>query len=548
MVPATTTPPPLVWSNGQMMRPELLRREIAAPQTMGVRSIVSGHPAQGLSPQRLAGLLRAAERGDAISYLELAEEMEEKDLHYLSVLGTRKRQVSQLPIEVIAAGEDDEAKADAQLIRDWLDRDMLEAELFHILDGVGKSYSATEIVWEFTASTWLPAALKWRDPRFFEFDRVDGETLRLRDEIGSSQSLPAAKFIVHFHPAKSGLPIRSGLARAVAWSYMFKIYAIKDWVAFLETYGMPLRVGRYDNGESEANIAKLMGALADLGSDAAAVFPKTMDVEFVDGKAGTAPGDLWKAKADFCDSQVSKAVLGQTGTTDSKAGGIGDGGNQVHNEVRGDIEKADAKLLAATLNEQLVKPIVMLNRGVRRRYPRLRIGRPDAIDVKAQTDAATALVQLGAEIDADAMIERAGLPKPKPGGRILRPAAVSPAGDARGVTGAPTARPAFLAPSLPSESARPARSERPATADAAGTPVDPVDAAAAAALDDWERLMSPVLDPVREVVDRATSLEGLRDQIASALDGMSVDQIVERLSQAAFAARTAGDIAGRGVA
>ncbi|MCP3735973.1 DUF935 domain-containing protein [Sphingomonas sp. RP10(2022)] len=530
------------------MRPDLLSREIAGPDSIGVRNIVSGHPAQGLTPQRLASILRSAEQGNAVSYLELAEEMEEKDLHYLSVLGTRKRQVSQLPVEVIAAGEDAEAKADAQLVRDWLDRDMLQPELFNILDAVGKGFSATEIVWEFTADAWLPARLKWRDPRFFEFDRVDGQTLMLRD-FATPEPLPAAKFIVHVHPAKSGLPIRGGLARAVAWSYMFKNYAIKDWVAFLETYGMPLRIGRYDNGESEANIAKLMAALADLGSDAAAVFPKTMQVDFVDGKAGTAPADLWLAKANFCDSQVSKAVLGQTGTTDTKPGGIGDGGNKVHDGVRKDIETADAVLIAATLNDQLVKPIVMLNRGVRRRYPRIRIGRPNPIDVKALTDAVTALVPLGAEIDADAIIDRAGLPKPKPGGRILRPA---PVGAPEALTGkisprlAPTA---LLAPSLPSESGMGRRSERAATADAADrVDRDAVDVAADDALDDWERLMAPVLDPVREVFDRATSLEGLRDQIASALDGMSVDQIVERLSQAAFAARTAGDIAGRGVA
>ena len=36
-------------------------------------------------------------------YLELAEDMEEKDLHYLSVLGTRKNAVAQLDLIVSAA-------------------------------------------------------------------------------------------------------------------------------------------------------------------------------------------------------------------------------------------------------------------------------------------------------------------------------------------------------------------------------------------------------------------------------------------------------------
>ena len=53
-------------------------------------------------------MLREAETGVSIRHLELAEETEEKNLHYLSVLGTRKRQVAQLDLKVIPAGDDTE--------------------------------------------------------------------------------------------------------------------------------------------------------------------------------------------------------------------------------------------------------------------------------------------------------------------------------------------------------------------------------------------------------------------------------------------------------
>lgn len=547
-----TTSPALVWPNGQPMRPETLTREIAAPTMAGVRSIVSGHPAQGLTPPKLARLLRAAEDGDAIAYFELAEEMEEKDLHYLSVLNTRKRQVSQLPIEVIPAGDDDEAKGDAEFMRDWLDRDMLQPEIYDLLDAVGKGVSAIEIIWAFTATAWLPVKLKWRDPRFFEFDRVTGETLMLR-ELTGLEPLPFAKFIVHYHPSKSGLPIRSGIARAAAWSYMFKNYAIKDWVAFLETYGMPLRVGKYDNGETETNINILLDALAQLGSDAAAAFPKSMEVEFIDGKAGTAPNDLWRSKAEYCDSQLSKVVLGQTGTTDTKQGGIGDGGNQVHNEVRGDIERADAVLVAATLNEQLVQPMIMLNRGVRKRYPRLRIGRPDAVDVKAMVDAVERLVPLGMEVAIDDVRERAGLPVPKAGAKLLTAPSENPAGSPSGPSSAPelpgTVATAFLDLLKASESPIRSAGEHGAIADAAQKPArDSVDAAVADGLDDWEALMSPVLDPVRAIVAKASSLDDIRRGLIDAIERMDVSELTERLAEAGFGARLAGDIDARGEA
>ena len=121
-----TTPIPLVWPDGRELKREVLQEEIAAPAYGSPRTIYSGHPAQGLDPARLAGLLLGAEQGDAMAYFELAEEMEEKDLHYLAVLGTRKRAVAQLPIEVEPAGDSTQEKDDAKLVEDWLDRDMLE--------------------------------------------------------------------------------------------------------------------------------------------------------------------------------------------------------------------------------------------------------------------------------------------------------------------------------------------------------------------------------------------------------------------------------------
>ena len=110
----------LVWANGRPMERKPLDEPIAAPSVTGVRSIHSGNPERNLTPARLGSILKEAEQGNPIAYLELAEAMEEKDNHYLSVLGTRKRQVSQLPIRVEPADESAAAKAHAALIELWL--------------------------------------------------------------------------------------------------------------------------------------------------------------------------------------------------------------------------------------------------------------------------------------------------------------------------------------------------------------------------------------------------------------------------------------------
>ena len=98
-----------------------LREEQAAPTMTGIRNIYSSmHPSVGLTPERLTQILREAEFGDPFLYLELAEEMEEKDLHYLTVLSTRKEAVSQVDLQVMpASGEKDDLRA-AEMVRAML--------------------------------------------------------------------------------------------------------------------------------------------------------------------------------------------------------------------------------------------------------------------------------------------------------------------------------------------------------------------------------------------------------------------------------------------
>lgn len=535
-------PPPLVWSNGRpmMLDIEQLQIDVAGPRLGSTRSINSGHPSVGLTPARLAQLLIGAEQGDATAFLELAEEIEEKEWQYASVLGTRKRAVSQLPISVEAAGEDEQSQEDAAFLRKWLQRDTLQMELFDILDAVGKGFSVTEIVWKRTSTEWLPERLEWRDPRWFRFDPVDGRTLQLLTDDGP-QPLSPFKYIQHIHPQKSGLPIRGGLARPAAWAWMFKNFTMKEWLAFIEVFGMPLRVGRYNNGESEENIRKLMSAIAQIGSDAAAVFPKSMEIEFIDGKkasGGGDPGAMFANKVDYIDKQLSKLVLGQTATTDAIAGGHAVG--KTHNEVRQDIKDADTVLLAATLNRDVARPMIMLNRGQRPAYPRFKIGNPDPVDVEQLTKAATALVPLGVRVSSKRMVELTGLPEAQPGEEVLvaqtAKAATGPSEAQDEDVSAAMARLPLRRPlSGPNGHFRAASSSSTAI-----VARDEIDDTVDEALSDWLPIMTPVIAPVQDLVDGAGSIEEIRDRLASVIGEMDVGAFAELLAKANFGARVSG--------
>lgn len=131
-----------------------------------------GSVASGLTPQRLANLLKSAAEGDTEAYLTLAEEMEERDPHYSSVLRTRKMAVASLPVTVVAGGEDSRAQQCAQDIHRLMEAPDFGDLVDNALDALGKGYSVNEIMWDRTGVKWEPKAYRWRDPRFFLFHPV----------------------------------------------------------------------------------------------------------------------------------------------------------------------------------------------------------------------------------------------------------------------------------------------------------------------------------------------------------------------------------------
>src|SRR5579871_6209975 len=122
---------------GREVDREQLRAEQAAPTLAGVRNIYSSmHPSAGLTPERLTQILREAEFGDPFLYLELAEEMEEKDLHYLAVLNTRKEAVSQIDYEIKPASTNRDDLRAAEMVRAMFASDELDlaSAIIDILD------------------------------------------------------------------------------------------------------------------------------------------------------------------------------------------------------------------------------------------------------------------------------------------------------------------------------------------------------------------------------------------------------------------------------
>ena len=514
----------LVDHRGRPMRRQELTQEVAAPTLTGVRQIWHAGVAGDLTPDRLSAILRAAADGDGHQYLTLAEEMEEREPHYAAVLGTRKRAISGLEPMVEAASDDPADIKLADEVRALVCKPAFEDLLEDLLDALGKGYSAVEIDWDSSERQWWPRGYTWRDPRFFRFDRVDGRELRLVDLENSVDGipLPAYKFLTHIPKLKSGIPLRGGLARLVAVSYMAKSYTVTDWLSFAEVFGMPLRIGRYDDRATEDDLSILRQAVANLGSDAAAILPDGMKIEFQEIANTQGGAELFKNLAEWLDKQTSKAVLGQTMTTDDGSSYAQAG---VHNDVRGDIQRADARQLAKTLNRDLVKPFIDLNHGRQRQYPSITFHIPEPEDLKALADVLKELVPMGLQVEESQVRDKLGFADPEPGARVLSaPAASAPVAFNRAANRAQGA-------------------DQPASVRISEEPA--FDEAEAAGEDDWQAQLAPILDPVERLAQQVANEGGDADdflaRLPELLEQMDERELVKHLATATLKARGLGN-------
>lgn len=499
--------------DGRLIQREDLKRDVAKPSLTGIRNVF-GHNAvsPGLSPSTLATLLLNAANGlDSDAYLTLAEEMEERDLHYASVLGTRKRSVSGLPVKIEAASDDKEDVKIADAVRELVRKPEFGQMIDDALDALGKGFAAIEIMWDRSKAKWFPYDYIWRDPRFFMFDRETGQELRLKDEkdVFNGIPLPPYKFIVHYPRLKTGIPIRGGLARLVSIAYMCKSYAITDWLAFSEVFGMPLRLGKYGPGATDKDIRTLINAVANIGTDAAAVIPEGMIIEFKDG-AGSRGGEILFANfANWIDKQVSKAVLGQVASTEGTPGKLGNDTTQ--EEVRQDIIRSDAGCLARTIDKYLIKPFVDLNFGVRDAYPTSTLFIDDPQDIELMSKALERLVPLGLKVQMSEVRDMIGFSDPDKDAELL---------------GASTA----TAPN------------RVTMALNRQDPEDDLDDLELDGLGDWEEQMEPIVEPIKDLIEKSDSFDDFIAGLSDIIGEMDTAEIVKRLAVEMFKARGAGDV------
>ena len=365
-----------------------------------------------LTPEKLYRWLSAAALGDNEAYLTLAVEMEEKHLHYASQIQTRKLAVAGEEVEVLPGDDSERGQAIADEFRETVvEQEGFADFLLELLDGIAKGYAVVQPHWDTTRRPWAPREYETCDQRLFTFDRATLKELRLRDDASpDGQPLPRG-LVVHTPKIRTGVVCRGGIARPAATGYLFSITTLAQWSTFAEVFGMPLRLGKYDPETATAEeLDELRTALINFGHDAAAMVPYGMEIEFPDARRPTSGDNVYKEIVEYWDHSLSKLILGQTMTSDST--GRRGAQAEVHNDVRLDLKRADARSLCETLRRDIATPWTLWNHGEGAPVPRLKIAVDPPEDLEALSKALAPLIGVGLRVRAQEVRDKFGFSAP----------------------------------------------------------------------------------------------------------------------------------------
>ncbi|KCV27202.1 PF06074 family protein [Bordetella bronchiseptica 00-P-2730] len=265
-----------------------------------------------------------------------------------SVFAQRQLAVTQCNWRIEPASEAAVDKRAADALSAELNRVGWDRVTSLMLFGVFYGYAVSELIYARMDGLVGIEKIKVRNRRRFRFDPEGG--LRMLTPNDMLEGVPAeGPYFWHFATGADNddEPYGQGLGHWLYWPVFFKRQGIRFWLTFLDKFGQPSRVGKYDaQSATPADKSRLLQAAAAMGTDSAVIIPEGMTLELLEAaRSGAAD---YKSLHDTMDNTMAKVVLGQTASSQGTPGRLGN--DQLQGDVRRDLIKADADLVCESFN------------------------------------------------------------------------------------------------------------------------------------------------------------------------------------------------------
>lgn len=181
-----------------------------------------------------------------------------------------------------------------------------------------------------------------------------------------------------------------GLLEIASLMTIAKRHSLANWSEFEQIFGVPLRILRLPNMQSE-QVHEAEQWLKDMGSAAYGIFPTAAEIDIKESQT-TDAHEVFSEKIALLNSEISKLYLGQTMTTDE---GSSLSQSRTHADTEQQVLQGDQALVLGWLNNTLLPAMrahgFSLAEGER-------IDLPEAIDPKQRLEQDSVLLNAGVRL------------------------------------------------------------------------------------------------------------------------------------------------------
>ncbi len=151
-------------------------------------------------------------------------------------------------------------------------------------------------------------------------------------------------------------PRKFGALLRCAMYALYKRSGIGDFAQFVEIFGQPVRIIYYDTYDTQTK-DELRKMAETAGSSLVMMIPKQAQFEMLDGKTSNGDGSLQISFLQFCNQEMSVAILGNSETTLSSSSS-GYAQAEIHEGQQLEITADDIDFLIGTLNSPKILNIL----------------------------------------------------------------------------------------------------------------------------------------------------------------------------------------------
>jgi len=292
-------------------------------------------------------ILRAT--GQSISvYRELIS-----DAHVFSCIQSRKAGTLCKEWSIEPATNSRKDKYAADLVKSQFEalKRQMQRIVSEILDAVLYGMSPLEVLWQTDGNSIMAADIVGKPPEWFIFDEENRLRFLTRGDMIRGEEIGEKKILLARHLDSYQNPYGERVLSRCFWPVTFKKGGFKFWVVFTEKYGMPFMVGKVPPGTGSPEREALADMLEDMIQDAVAVINDNESVDMKESGSKSASADIYERLIQAANAESSKAIVGQTLTTEVTGSQGSYAASKTHQEVRTDLVELGDKLVIGTLSE-----------------------------------------------------------------------------------------------------------------------------------------------------------------------------------------------------